>query len=105
MSEKTRVEMLEEFVRAKPDDAFTRYGLAMELRRLGRHDDAVREFRTLLEKQERYVPAYLMFGQLLTTLGRVEDAKKVLAKGVSVAGSAGNEHAAGELQEALEQLA
>ena len=104
MGEKSRVEMLEEFVRAKPDDAFTRYGLAMELRKLGRNEDAVKEFQTLVEKQESYVPAYLMFGQLLTTLGRVEEAKKVLAKGVSVAGSAGNEHAAGELQEALEQL-
>ncbi len=104
MPDKTRAELLEEFVRAKPDDAFSRYGLAMELRKLGRNDEACNHFRTLMDKNESYVATYLMFGQLLTTLGRTDEAKEVFSKGVAVATKVGNGHAADELSEALGQL-
>jgi tetratricopeptide (TPR) repeat protein len=104
MAEKSRVEMLEEFVQKKPNDAFTRYGLAMELKKLGRHEDAIRQFQTLTEKNEDYAPTYLMFGQLLTSLGRTDEARKVLEKGQTVAQRIGNMHAHGEISDALAGL-
>ena len=42
--------MLEDLVRAKPNDAFPRYGLALELKGLGRNEDAAREFQALTER-------------------------------------------------------
>jgi cytochrome c-type biogenesis protein CcmH/NrfG len=46
---KTRRQMLEEFVAKKPDDAFSRYGLAMECMNSGDPAAADTHFRTLLE--------------------------------------------------------
>jgi cytochrome c-type biogenesis protein CcmH/NrfG len=54
---KSRREMLEEFVARKPDDAFSRYGLAMECMNSGDVAAANEHFQTLLERNADYVPA------------------------------------------------
>jgi tetratricopeptide (TPR) repeat protein len=95
-----RLGMLEKLVVAKPDDPFPRYGLAMEYKKLGRHDEAVRAFEDLTRIHPSYVPAYLMFGNLLEALGRREQAGEVYGRGVAAARAAGNDHALGELQAA-----
>jgi thioredoxin-like negative regulator of GroEL len=104
MAEKSRREQLEEWVRARPTDAFTRYGLAMELKGQGLNDDAAREFQTLVDKSPDYVPSYLIYGQLLVNMNRVEDAKKILGRGQAAAQKAGNMHALGEISELLASL-
>src|ERR1700730_13503752 len=45
---KTRRQMLEEFVAAKPNDAFARYGLAMECANSGDASAADQQFKMLL---------------------------------------------------------
>ena len=47
---KTRRQMLEEFVANKPDDAFSRYGLAMECMNSGDTAAADQQFRELLNR-------------------------------------------------------
>src|SRR5262245_16862928 len=101
----SRLAQLETWVRDKPDDAFVRYALALELKSLGREEDAAREFATLIAKKPDYVPSYLMFGNLLGRLGRTDEAREVLEKGLVAAQKAGNHHAAGEIQDALAGLA
>ena len=61
---KTRRELLESFVAQKPDDAFSRYGLAMECVNSGDSAAAEANFRELLQRNGDYVPAYLMFAQI-----------------------------------------
>jgi tetratricopeptide (TPR) repeat protein len=95
-----RLGMLEKLIVAKPDDPFPRYGLAMEYKKLGRHDEAVQAFEDLTRIHPSYVPAYLMFGNLLEALGRREQAGEVYGRGVEAARAAGNDHALGELQAA-----
>ena len=104
MADKTRVEQLEDFLKAKPNDPLTRYMLAMELKKLGRNDDSLKAFDALHEHNADYVPAYLMHGQLLNTLGRPDDARKVLERGIAMASKVGNGHALGEMTELLESL-
>ncbi|MGH9677737.1 MAG: tetratricopeptide repeat protein, partial [Candidatus Acidiferrum sp.] len=62
---KTRRQMLEEFVAKKPDDAFSRYGLAMECMNSGDPSAADAQFRALLDRSADYIPAYLMYAQFL----------------------------------------
>lgn len=95
-----RLAMLEKLIVAKPDDPFPRYGLAMEYKKLGRHDEAVRAFEELSRVHPSYVPTYLMFGDLLESLGRASEAGEVYARGIEAADAAGNDHAAGELRAA-----
>ena len=62
---KTRRQMLEEFVAAKPNDAFARYGLAMECANSGDAAAADEHFKTLLGSHPDYVAAYFQYGQFL----------------------------------------
>ncbi len=102
---KTRRQMLEEFVSRKPDDAFSRYGLAMECMNSGDAAAADTHFRALLERNADYIPAYLMYGQLLARESRAGEAKQVLSTGIAAASRKGDEHALSEMEALLNDLA
>ncbi len=104
MVEKSRLEVLQDMVRAKPVDAFSRYALAMELKGQGKNDEALNEFKTLTEKNPEYVPTYLLYGQLLVNVGKPDEAKKILERGQAAAQKAGNGHAMSEISELLGSL-
>ena len=101
---KTRRQMLEEFVAKKPDDAFSRYGLAMECMNSGDTAAADTQFRALLNHNPDYVPAYLMYAQMLSRESRTAEAKDVLATGIGKAQKTGDQHAQGELEGLLNEL-
>ncbi len=102
--QKTRRQMLEEFAVAHPDDAFARYGLALECSKSGDHDAAIEHFRKLLAEHPDYVAGYQQLGQLLARLARSEEAKQVFTAGMGVAQRVGNEHARSEMEAALGEL-
>jgi Tfp pilus assembly protein PilF len=101
---KTRRELLETFVTQKPDDAFSRYGLAMECLNAGDTSSAESNFRELLLRNADYVPAYLMLAQMLAKESRPDDAREVLQKGIAAASHAGNAHALSEMESLLSEL-
>lgn len=101
---KSRRQMLEEFVAQKPDDAFSRYGLALECMNGGDAAAADKHFSALLERNPGYVPAYLMYGQLLARELRQDEARRVLSIGIDAASKAGNQHALSEMQTLLNDL-
>jgi cytochrome c-type biogenesis protein CcmH/NrfG len=103
-AKKTRRALLEEFVAAHPQDAFARYGLAMECANQGDSDAAVANFEKLLAENPHYVAGYLQYGQLLARLSRTVDAKRTLSSGIEVARRAGDQHASSEMEAALAQL-
>ena len=99
-----RLAMLESMAQARPDDPFPSYGLAMELVKLGRLDAAKSTFADLVERHSGYVPAYLMFGNLLVKRGELAEAASILDRGIDVARAAGEAHALDELQAARAEL-
>jgi cytochrome c-type biogenesis protein CcmH/NrfG len=101
---KSRRQMLEELVAKKPDDAFSRYGLALECMNSGDSAAADRHFRALLEHNAAYVPGYLMYGQFLAREARTEEARSVLSSGIAAAAQAGNQHARSEMEALLNDL-
>jgi tetratricopeptide (TPR) repeat protein len=103
-TQKSRREMLEQFVAGKPSDAFARYGLALECARENDNQAATGHFRALLEGHPEYVAGYFQFAQLLTRLGQVDEARKLLSDGIIVAQRAGDMHARDEMQSALNSL-
>jgi tetratricopeptide (TPR) repeat protein len=103
-TQKSRREMLEQFVAEKPGDAFARYGLALECAKLGDDGAANNHFGILLREHPSYVAGYLQFGQLLARLGRLDEARRTLSDGIVVAQKAGDIHARDEMQSALTQL-
>lgn len=101
---KTRRQLLEEFVAQKPDDAFSRYGLAMECMDSGDPSAADVHFRALIERNADYIPSYLMYGQLLARESRNDEARQVLSNGMAAAAKKGDDHARSEMETLLGEL-
>ena len=101
---KTRRHLLEEFVAAKPADAFARYGLAMECANSGDSSAADEHFKALLGSHPEYVAGYFHYGQFLAKAGRIEEARSTLSTGIATARSAGDGHAQSEMEAALAEL-
>jgi tetratricopeptide (TPR) repeat protein len=99
-----RIATLSEILTANPEDAFARYGLAMEYSKSGQIEPALQEFKTLIEKNPDYTPAYFMAAQALASASRVDEAKRWLVDGISSARRTGNGHAQSEMTAMLQEL-
>jgi len=101
---KTRRQMLEEFVASKPNDAFARYGLAVECANTGDASGADEHFKALLAANPNYVAGYFQYGQFLAKSGRIDDARSALNNGIATARRTGDDHARSEMEAALTEL-
>ena len=99
-----RLAMLNEILSQNPDDAFARYGLAMEYSKAGEVERALEEFGKLLSTHPDYTAGYFMAAQTLASANRVDEAKKLLVDGISSARRTGNVHAQSEMTAMLEEL-
>ena len=99
-----KIAMLSQILESNPQDAFARYGLAMEY--AGRDDfaRALPEFATLLRDNPRYTPGYFMAAQTLSRAGEPEKAREHLRLGIGSARAEGNNHAEREMQAMLDEL-
>ncbi len=104
MTEMSRLEMLTQFVEQNPNDAFARYGLAMEYSNQGQVDTALQQFHKLLELHPDYTNGYFMAAQALAKVERFDEAKALLQKGIESARNTGNQHALSEMTAMLDEL-
>ena len=104
MVESKRLAFLQKLTAEGSEDPLAWYGLAMELRKLERWDESLQAFNTLRSRKPDYVPVYLMCGQMLEQLGRVDEAREWLERGIEQADARGDTHAKGELESALATL-
>jgi len=96
--------MLNEILSQNPDDAFARYGLAMEYSKTGEVERALEEFAKLLSTHPDYTAGYFMAAQTLANANRADEAKKMLVEGISSASRTGNAHAQSEMTAMLDEL-
>ena len=96
--------MLNEILSQNPNDAFARYGLAMEYSKAGDAEQALAEFATLLAAHPDYTAGYFMAAQTLVTANRRDEARKMLVEGISSAVRTGNSHAQSEMTALLDEL-
>jgi cytochrome c-type biogenesis protein CcmH/NrfG len=99
-----RIQMLTQFLRENPNDAFARYGLAMEYANRRDVDAALSEFNRLLQIHPDYSAGYFMAAQMLARAARSDEAKTFLEGGIAAAARTGNSHAKSEMQAMLEEL-
>lgn len=102
--QKSRRQVLEEFVAANPNDAFARYGLALDCARSGETEAALEHLRKLISSHPDYVAGHQQLGQLLAQLGRSEEARAAFQAGIAAAQKTGNLHAQSEMENALAEL-
>lgn len=104
MNEANRLEMLAQFLEQNPNDAFARYGLALEYSKLGQTDVALQHFNRLLETHPDYTNGYFMAAQTLAKVERNDEARAMLQKGIESAQRTGNRHALNEMSAMLDEL-
>ena len=83
---------------------FSRHALAMELLKLGQYPDALEAMNSLLSVDENHSGTYYHLGKLYEQLGDHENALKVYAKGIIIAGKVNADNDCRELKGALYQL-
>jgi predicted Zn-dependent protease len=99
-----KIAAFEGILAQNPDDAFARYGLAMEYRNRNESDAALRQFDELHRRHPDYVPGYQMAAQILIAMGDALQARERLHTGIASARSTGNRHAASEMEGMLQEL-
>jgi predicted Zn-dependent protease len=99
-----RIAMLTQILEQNPEDAFARYGLAMEFANQGQTDSSLAEFGRLLATHPDYTAGYFMAAQTLVKAGRTGEAKERLTEGIASAERTGNQHARGEMEGLLMEL-
>ena len=100
-----RKALLTEILSQNPNDAFARYGLAMECSQAGQTEEALQEFRKLLTAHPDYTAGYFMAAQTLAKADRTAEARTMLEQGVAAAQRTGNAHARSEMEAMLADLA
>lgn len=99
-----RLAFLENLTKGGSKDPMAWYGLAMEYRTLERLDESLAAFETLRSESPDYVAMYLMCGDVLSKLGRKDEARTWYEAGIETARKKGDSHALGELESALAGL-
>lgn len=99
-----KIAFLSDILQQNPQDAFARYGLAMEHVNQGQTETALAEFTRLLELHPDYTAGYFMSAQTLLKIGRTDDAIKRLKGGIESALRTGNHHALSEMQALLDEV-
>ena len=100
----TRADMLKEVLAQNPNDAFARYGLAMEYSNAGDTESALREFAALLSSNPDYTAGYFIAAQTLAKIGKPDEARAMLEKGIASATRTNDAHARSEMEGMLAEL-
>ncbi len=99
-----RLETLEFLLAKGSADPFHHYAYAMELRSLGRNDEAIAAFDAVIDRYAEYVPSYLMAAQLASEMGKKPEARAYCTRGIEVTARAKDGHSLSELQSFLSTL-
>ncbi len=99
-----RVAACKQILEQNPDDAFARYGLAMEYKQRGETALALEQFDELQTQHPDYTAGYQMSAQILISDGQIEAAEQRLNAGIAVARRSRNQHAQAEMEAMLEEL-
>jgi Flp pilus assembly protein TadD len=87
-----------------PNDMRARFGLALELEKEGRWEEAVAQFRAYLAAAEDEGNAWGRLGHALRELGRSDEARQAYRTGVEVANRHGHPTMAMEFEEILQDM-
>jgi predicted Zn-dependent protease len=99
-----RLSQLEAMLAEEPGDRFLRYAIALELKRLGRMDEAIAGLEGLLAEDPKYIACYYQLALMLADLGRIDEAVSTCEAGALQCIVTGDRKARAELLELKEAL-
>ena len=99
-----RIDAFRAMVAKHPENSLARFGLANEALKAGLWEEAVEQLKAYLASYDDEGNGYGRLAQALTQLGRVDDAREALQKGIAAARRFGHAGMASELEATLEEL-
>ena len=100
----SRISTLAKQIQQQPNDSFSKFALALELRKVGDSRKALALFENIVNNDPDYVGVYYHLGKLHEELGENILAIKCYKSGIEIATKLANQHAKSELQSALVNL-
>jgi Flp pilus assembly protein TadD len=97
-----RIAALQKMLDQYPDDSRARFGLALELEKLGRWDEAAAQLSRYLDTTDDEGNAWGRLGHALRQLGRHDEARAAYARGIQAARDHGHPSMAAAFEETLE---
>jgi predicted Zn-dependent protease len=100
----SRIEVFRKMLASDAGNSVVRFGLANELLKLERYDEAVTELQMYLSQANDQGNAYGKLAQALERLGRTDEARAAYEQGIAAANRHGHPGMAQEFQLALDEL-
>jgi predicted Zn-dependent protease len=99
-----RIELFKKMLHDDPKNTTVRFGLANELFKLARFEEAAAELRAYLNEADDQGAAYGKLAQALERLGRIDEARAAYQQGMAAANRHGHPGMAQEFEMALDDL-
>lgn len=99
-----RIETFKRMLEAEPGNAAVRFGLANELLKSERFEEAAAELRAYLNQTDDQGAAYGMLARALERLGRTDEARRAYEQGIAAARRHGHPGMAQEFELAVSEL-
>src|SRR5262249_19022285 len=99
-----RIEIFKKMINDDPNNATIRFGLANELLKLERFEDAANKLKSYLTQTDDQGNAYGKLAQALERLGRVDEAREAYQQGIAAANRHGHPGMAQDFEMALADL-
>ena len=100
----SRIAVFQKMLASDTNNTAVRFGLANELLKLERYEEAVAELQTYLQQANDQGNAYGKLAQALDRLGRIDEARAAYEQGIAAANQHGHPGMAQEFQLALDEL-
>jgi predicted Zn-dependent protease len=99
-----RIEVFKKMLQAEPNNTTVRFGLANELLKQERFEEAASELRAYLSQADDQGAAYGKLAQALERLGRLDEARAAYEQGIAAASRHGHPGMAQEFELAMSEL-
>lgn len=100
----SRIATLAKQVQQQPNDSFSKFALALELKKMGDSNKTLALFKSIESTDPNYVGVYYHLGKLYEELEQNNSAIQCYKRGINVATKLADTHAKAELQGALMNL-
>ncbi|MDX2029644.1 MAG: tetratricopeptide repeat protein [Blastocatellia bacterium] len=100
----TRIELFRKMLTADPANSTVRFGLANELLKLDRFEEAAAELQAYLAGADDQGAAYGKLAQALERLGRIDEARDAYRQGIAAAQRHGHPGMASDFEMTLNEM-
>jgi predicted Zn-dependent protease len=100
-----KLDTFRQMVARQPENALARFGLANEAMKSGLHDEAREHLEAYLTRYDDEGNGYGRLAEALVGLGRTEEARAALARGIEASRRFGHPSMAAEFEARIEELA